>query len=77
MLLESAYGRAGEGIIPVADRMAAVGGGDRLEHLRMHAGIVVAGEAAGGFHGLNNVADDPGGAIYFESSGSPRLSKLR
>ena len=34
------------GIFAVADLVAAVGGGDRVEHLGVHTGVVVGGEAA-------------------------------
>jgi hypothetical protein len=34
-----------------------VSGGDGLENFRMHASIVVAGEAANRFHGENTLAE--------------------
>jgi hypothetical protein len=42
---------AGEGIVAVADHVAAVDGRNRVKHLGMYARVVVAREAAAGSHG--------------------------
>ena len=57
MLLEFAYCGLRITVIPISNSMTLVGGEDSLYHVRMDAGIVVAGKAAPGFHSGNNVAE--------------------
>ncbi len=50
LLLEFADRRLRPGVVPIADRVALIGAGNRLQHFGMNAGIVVAGKAARRFH---------------------------
>jgi len=47
MLFELLYRRTGVRIVAVGNYVALIGPGDGFENLLVHAGIVVAGEAAG------------------------------
>ncbi len=57
VLLELADRSLGIRVVPVPHHMPPVDGGNGLQHLRMDAGIVIAGETADRFHGTNNVAE--------------------
>ena len=81
--LEFADRRLRPVVVPVADSMALIGFGNRLQHFGMNSGIVVAGKAAGRqpFHVPNNVADGadlrPQTSDFVVAGDSPRsCSKL-
>ena len=45
-------------VVPISDDVALVDSTNSFEDVGMNAGVVVAGKAAGRFHGLNNLADE-------------------
>src|SRR5271154_2901440 len=74
MLLELADGGGGVGIVAVSHDMALIRGGNSLQDFGMNTGIIVAGEAARGFHGLINLAEenrDANGASLLMITGGP------
>ena len=45
-------------VVSISDDMALVDSTNSFEDIVVNAGVVVTGKAAGGFHGLNNLADE-------------------
>jgi len=57
LLLELSNGGSGVRVIAVADNVPLIYGRKRLQHFRMHTGVVVAGKATDWLHGSTNLAD--------------------
>ncbi len=57
VLLEFADRRLGVGVVAIAHSVPDIRPGNCLQDIGMDTGVVVAGEAAGRFHGTNNVAE--------------------
>jgi hypothetical protein len=58
LIFESRLRRVGIGVVAVADHMPLVRPVDGLQYRGMDPGIVVAGEAASGFHEFNNLTEE-------------------
>src|ERR1700679_946238 len=63
MLCKLAPGGFGVAILSVSDAVPVIGCANRLDNVRMNAGIVIAGETANWFHLPSNVTDGARGAV--------------